>query len=286
MSEQKKMSNAKVVALVISIGLHAGVAYYLGSLALDYALPKGEVSSIEMNIDMPKGETTEVAVVEKTPPPPAPTPVVPPKPKVIPKPVATKPESKPLPKDLPTKEPVVEDKQGEMPVATEIPETPPQVEPIPEEPVQEAAAEPTPEAVPAPQVEPTPVPTQAVAPAETQATGPTATEQGYGTPVGNPEATLIPQGSNKSHTYPYMARLRKLEGVSIVQYTVSPTGDVTETKILQSSGHSVLDGEAVDAIKKWKFKPMSSEVVYEKEVVFRLKGEAEAAPSKLRRLEK
>lgn len=83
-----------------------------------------------------------------------------------------------------------------------------------------------------------------------------------------------------------IARMRKLEGVTLVQYTISTTGEVSEAKLLKSSGHSTLDNQAVDVIKKWKFKPLKNEVTYEKEVIFRLKGEAQAAPSQLRRLDK
>jgi len=298
-TEKKKMSGAKVAALTISIALHAALAYYLGSIALDYALPKGEVSSIEMNFDAPQGsQTTDVDVVETAPtPPPAPqaqpAPAAP-APKVEAPPVA----EKSVPKEAPVKEAVVEDQQGQMPVpvaAEPVEETPKELMEEPKE-LAPPTPEPTPEAAkdPVPEVVPTPAPTAApvadAAPttetaAATQAAppGPTATEQGYGTPVGNSTEALVPYGSNRAHTYPYMGRLRKLEGVAIVQYTVAPNGQVSETKLLQSSGHSTLDSEAVDVIKKWKFKPMKSDVTYEKEVVFRLKGEATSAPSQLRR---
>lgn len=299
-TEKKKMSGAKVAALTISIALHAALAYYLGSIALDYALPQGDVTSIEMNFDSPQGsQTTNVDVVETAPTPPPPSPAaqpapVPPAPKTEVKPVVEK--SVP-PKALPTKEAVVEDQQGQMPVpvATEIPEDahkefmeePKELAPTPE-PTPEVAQEPVPEVIPAP----APAPETATAPEATaEATGTphegpsTATQQGYGTPVGgNSTENLVPYGSNRAHSYPYMGRLRKLEGVAIVQYTVAPNGQVSDTKLLQSSGHSSLDSEAVDVIKKWKFKPMKSEVVYEKEVVFRLKGDAQSAPSQLRRL--
>lgn len=292
---QKKMSGAKIAALTISIGLHAILAFYLGRMALDYALPKGEVSSIEVNIDTPVGDTTEVDVVKTAPEPISePAPVAEPikeTPKAVeakpapPKQVAEKPAPKaePIPKSLPAKEAVVEDHQGELPVAAAVEEsTTPAVDPMP-------APEETPAAEVAPVIEEpaTPIETvQAVAPTEAPAAAAptaTATEQGYGTPVGNPSADLIPYGSNRRHTYPYMARLRKIEGTTSVQYIVAPSGNVSEVKILQSSGSSMLDDEAVDTIKKWKFKPMNSEVTYEKEVVFRFKGDATPAPSKLRR---
>lgn len=303
-TENKKMSGAKIIALTISIGLHAAVAYYLGSMALDYALPKGDVSSIEMNFDSPVGsQTTDVDVVETvetapTPPPPpppaAPEPTLaPPAPKAEPKPVV----EKAIPTELPTKEAVAQDQQGQMPVpvATEIPEDthkelmeePKELEQPTPEPTPEVTQEPVPEIIPtpAPAPEPTPAPEAATQATETPHLGPsTATQQGYGTPVGgNSTENLIPYGSNRAHSYPYMARLRKLEGTAKVQYTVAPNGSVSEAKLLQSSGHAALDSEAVDVIKKWKFKPMKSEVTYEKEVVFRLKGEATSAPSQLRR---
>lgn len=294
---KKKMSNAKMFALVVSIALHAGVIYYLGTLALDYALPQGEVTSYEM--DFSKGtqtETTQVDVVDSvpaTPPPPAAQPPSPPKPSE-PKPVPPKAVEKPA-QTLPTKvaaEPV-QDHQGDVPVATEVPEDThkelmeePKSDIPPIEPPEVAQDAP-------PQVIPTPAPSAPVA--ETQApvgevSSPAAaatTSEAYGTPDGvQSDTVLTPYGSNRPISYPTMARFRKLEGVTLVHYTVSAEGAVTDVKVIESSGHAILDNQAVDTIKHWKFKPTGKEGVYERPIRYSLKGDAKEAPSQLRRLGK
>lgn len=293
--EKKKMSNAKLVALIISVALHAVVFFYLGRMALDYALPKGEVSSLEMNFDTSKGtqlDTTQVDVVEtkEIPAPPA-APIEKPKNPAPSKPVVQ------LPSKEATEEPL-QDQQGTEPVLeapvpqtlpkkdiTEEPAQPTVEEPAPEKSTTEdIAADNPPEIVPAAAAETVPAATESNANSITPAVR--ASDQAYGTPLGTQTEALVPFGTNKSHTYPYLARFRKYEGVTVVHYTVSPSGDVTDANVVTSSGHSVLDDEAVNTIKTWKFKPMHSEVVYEKYVRFQLKGDAREAPSLLRRTKK
>lgn len=292
-AEKKKMSTAKIIALIVSIALHAALIYYLGQMAIDYALPKGEVTSYEM--DFNKGEqtvTTNVDVVDSAPAPATPPAPKPPAPKVEPKPVPPKIVEKPA-RVLPPKEASpVEDHQGDVPVATEIPEETPGV---PAEEPQELAApaiEPPQEVIQAPVMEPVPVvetPKQAEMGSGqgTEAPAVAKTSEAYGTPSGiQSDTVLTPYGSNRAISYPTMARFKKLEGVTVVHYTVSAEGAVTDVQIVQSSGHAILDDQAVDTIKNWKFKPTGREGVYERPIRYSLKGDATEAPSKLRRLGK
>lgn len=53
--------------------------------------------------------------------------------------------------------------------------------------------------------------------------------------------------------YPRMARLRGWEGTVIVRVLVGASGRPQQTEILASSGYSVLDQSALDAIRRWKF---------------------------------
>lgn len=292
--QKKKMSNAKLFALVISIGLHVVVFYYLGKMALDYALPKGEVSSYEVDFNANGIEATPAPVVEETavapvePPPPTPPPVTPPPP--APKKVAAPPAPKPV-AALPTKEVTeapVEDHQGTVPVAvetaesidsTDIPvEETPQVDPFAAE-TKEVA----PEVAQQPVAE---VPPPVAAPESGNATEAPQTLALGTTPGVQSDSVLMPMATNKSFSYPMIARMRKLEGVAVVHYTVSASGVVTDIKVMQSSGHASLDNQAVDTIKNWKFKPTGKDGVYERPVRFSLVGDAKEAPSKLRRLGK
>ncbi len=53
--------------------------------------------------------------------------------------------------------------------------------------------------------------------------------------------------------YPYEARDQKLQGQVVVRALVSETGDVESVEVV--SGDPILAKSAVDAVKKWKFKP-------------------------------
>ena len=52
-----------------------------------------------------------------------------------------------------------------------------------------------------------------------------------------------------------MAKRRRYEGTVRLELEVLETGDVGEIKILDSSGHAVLDRSAVKTVKKWTFFP-------------------------------
>lgn len=48
-----------------------------------------------------------------------------------------------------------------------------------------------------------------------------------------------------------------LTGVVRLQVVVAPNGTVKDTKVI--GGHPILVNAAVDAVKKWRFEPASSE---------------------------
>jgi len=53
--------------------------------------------------------------------------------------------------------------------------------------------------------------------------------------------------------YPEEAKAARVSGVVIAEITVSPEGDVTDAHILRSI--ALLDGAALDAVKRWKYTP-------------------------------
>jgi protein TonB len=56
--------------------------------------------------------------------------------------------------------------------------------------------------------------------------------------------------------YPYEARTRGLTGRGLVLLNVNPqTGYVTSARMLQTTGHKILDDAAVEAFRQWRFKP-------------------------------
>ncbi len=54
--------------------------------------------------------------------------------------------------------------------------------------------------------------------------------------------------------FPKRAEAAQLEGWVEVEFVVSPSGDVVDTKILKSSD-AVFDSAALDALNSWRFKP-------------------------------
>lgn len=55
--------------------------------------------------------------------------------------------------------------------------------------------------------------------------------------------------------YPLKARRKKWEGVVVLSALVGKDGNVGEVEVIDTSGHDLLDAEAVKAVKKWKYKP-------------------------------
>jgi protein TonB len=64
--------------------------------------------------------------------------------------------------------------------------------------------------------------------------------------------------SHPKPEYPPDARRRHLSGKGTFHLHVSyETGDVTSVEILTGTGHRILDNAAVDALRRWKFRPHS-----------------------------
>jgi protein TonB len=60
---------------------------------------------------------------------------------------------------------------------------------------------------------------------------------------------------NPPPRYPKAARKRKYQGIVILEVLVSQEGRVDVLKVLQSSGHAILDKAALASVKKWQFEP-------------------------------
>jgi protein TonB len=54
-------------------------------------------------------------------------------------------------------------------------------------------------------------------------------------------------------TYPPLARQARIQGVVILDAVIAKDGSVDELKVI--SGHPLLTGAAIDAVKQWKYKP-------------------------------
>lgn len=67
-------------------------------------------------------------------------------------------------------------------------------------------------------------------------------------PVADPKACPQP-------AYPIPAMRRGMQGVVTLLVAVDAEGRVTQVRLLESSGHGILDRAAQDAVAKWVFEP-------------------------------
>ena len=87
---------------------------------------------------------------------------------------------------------------------------------------------------------------------------------------------IDPKGKNLWPRYPRRARQRGIEGEILLRIKVNAKGRSSGIEVLKSSGHSILDEAAVDALKNWHFQPgrrgkKPVEASMDMPVVFRLK---------------
>lgn len=254
--------------LLVSLLGNLAMYFWFGSVTLPPVRPSrsGEVS-IEMVFTPPsKASASNNAGVpvtkEKITPPKKekeqPKPVKPvvtppkPKPKKEPKPEPKKPESekiekKPEPKPEPKKieknpDPKPEKKVEPKPKAEEKPvRPPPEVEPkkpINKEPVDK----PTPK-----KTEKTPK--KGANPSKPSTARPPSDKRTRG------ERSPVRLISRIVPRYPEQARLRNQQGTVVLRVTISILGRVSKAGIHKSSGHRILDVEALDHVKRLRFVP-------------------------------
>lgn len=60
---------------------------------------------------------------------------------------------------------------------------------------------------------------------------------------------------NPPPAYPAAARRRGLEGIVLLEVLVDPAGRPAEVRVVQSSGHELLDHSALKSVGKWRFRP-------------------------------
>ncbi len=71
---------------------------------------------------------------------------------------------------------------------------------------------------------------------------------------------LLVDGGFVHPTYPLRARRSKMEGLVKLSLHIAD-GTLVGSTILQSSGHTLLDEAALDAIRKWRFRKVSTQLV-------------------------
>ncbi len=98
---------------------------------------------------------------------------------------------------------------------------------------------------------------------------------------GTDARTLSQLPGNPLPEYPQTNRLKKQQGTVILKYLVTSDGSVNDIRIFRSSGFKNLDIEALNKVKKWRFKPGQAGETFHP-IIFKLKGEGEKLRSRLR----
>ncbi|WP_206020441.1 energy transducer TonB [Rhodovarius crocodyli] len=137
------------------------------------------------------------------------------------------------------------------------PPPPPPPEPVRREPPRPPEPRPRPRPQPRP-AQPSAAPAAQPSPAPPSAatTAPTAAPAGQpSAPIGNPNAVPNWQGQllarlQRYRRYPESSRFRREEGVVMVTFTMRRDGTVLDVRLARSSGHSELDAETLQLIRR------------------------------------
>lgn len=202
-------------AIICSILLHVLLAVVVPNIKFDKVTPP-EI----LNVDFVK--------LPEPPPAPIPEPVQPVpevvKPKIEPK---IKPEPKPVVKPQPT--PVVERNETA-------------IEPPPSQPTEVIAVAPKTDTAPPVQTVPAPIPVKQETPPAPSQTDIDDARGKYGHSLWG--------AISKHKKYPKIAAMRNWQGEAIVELELDGNGKLKSKKIIKSSGHDVLDNQALEMVEK------------------------------------
>ncbi len=96
---------------------------------------------------------------------------------------------------------------------------------------------------------PAPPPPRPMAPSAPEIPGPT------GVPLARGDSPEPIAGQNPSPRYPPGALRRRETGTVMVRVDVGPDGVPTSTSLVEGSGSRDLDRAALDAVRRWRFRP-------------------------------
>jgi TonB family protein len=64
-----------------------------------------------------------------------------------------------------------------------------------------------------------------------------------------------PASGNRPPRYPPEALRKRIEGTVLLKVEVRPSGEAGTVDVARSSGHRSLDDAAVEAVRRWRFRP-------------------------------
>jgi protein TonB len=222
---QERESPARwLVCLLLVLLAHGGAGLFLLSRSL---LPPAEVTVPAVMLDLAPITTpppAETVPAEALPPEPVAEPELPP----------------PIPVEIPPPEPPPELvlEQPPVPVIPEVP-VPPKPPPRPEKkppPPRQVVPRVTPNEPPPPIAEPAPA--EAPAPAASSAAA-----------AANWQSRLLAH-LTRFKRYPPAAQMRREQGVALLRFKMTPSGEVLSFQLARSSGHAALDEETLELIRR------------------------------------
>jgi protein TonB len=81
-------------------------------------------------------------------------------------------------------------------------------------------------------------------------------------------------GERPQPPYPQMALAQGQQGTVVLQMTVDDAGLITDIKVMESSGHPLLDRSTLEFVKRhWIVPPGKGTRVYEAPVIYKLRVE-------------
>lgn len=225
--------NAIKPALALSLCLYGALAW--GTYQLMHHKPETNLTALDLGaatIDLDLGQFVADPIDQPQPEPPAPEP---------------EPVSEPEPEPIPKPEPQVTPEPEPTPVAAPVPqvkpkERPPRTEHRPEQRAERPPRERVAQADHRPkQMERTAAqPTQSGASQRVLILG---KDQ-------HPVLLRIKKAIDGNLLYPRKARLMRLEGVAVVQFTYTKERSLRGLRLLKGTGHRELDAAALDSIKR------------------------------------
>jgi periplasmic protein TonB len=244
---------AWTAAAVVHAVIGSAVLFYVSLTTLPEALP---MVAVTLSFEPAKPAPDPVATpTTETPPEEPPVPE---------QPVAAEPEPSPEiatqepPPALPPPEPTpieMPPPPPEPPVAA-TPDPPKPIVAAPPPPAQPAPRRPArPPAPPAKHQAPPPQAATDTPPAApVLAPSPPPVEQAAALPIIPPSQVSGAAGNSKP-AYPVAARRNRLEGRLVLRVEVTVAGSAAAVAVATSSGHSILDQAALDAVRAWRFNP-------------------------------
>ncbi|MEJ2691286.1 MAG: energy transducer TonB, partial [Deltaproteobacteria bacterium] len=128
---------------------------------------------------------------------------------------------------------------------------------------QRGVPQPTPPAPPSPATAPAEEPARAVTPAFSNVRA-EAEESAAATPAApappvRRQLAVPAYQRNRQPEYPPMARRRGYSGTVMLKVLVDAQGQVAGLTVEQSSGHHILDEEALKSVRQWLFSPATED---------------------------